>query len=155
MKLIYRERILSWFDSSDIYDENGNTVYTIKGRLHWGHKFEIFDRNENSVAEIVQEILTLMPRFAIYKDGEYIGCVSKNFTLFSHSFSVDFKDWSIDGDVLAWDFTARDGDGETVFTASKQFFEFTDKYVLDIPDEKNALYAVLVMTAIDAAMCRD
>ena len=31
MKLLFRQRFFSWFDSYDIYDENENTVYTVKG----------------------------------------------------------------------------------------------------------------------------
>ena len=30
MKLLFRQRFFSWFDSYDIYDENENTVYTVK-----------------------------------------------------------------------------------------------------------------------------
>ena len=37
MKLLFRQRFFSWFDSYDIYDEDGNTVYVVKGQLSWGH----------------------------------------------------------------------------------------------------------------------
>ena len=33
MKLLFRQRFFSWFDSYDIYDEDGNTVYVVKGQL--------------------------------------------------------------------------------------------------------------------------
>ena len=33
MKLLFRQRAFSWFDSYDIYDENENTVYVVKGCL--------------------------------------------------------------------------------------------------------------------------
>ncbi len=36
MKLLFRQRFFSWFDSYDIYDEDGNTVYVVKGQLSWG-----------------------------------------------------------------------------------------------------------------------
>ena len=29
MKLLFRQRAFSWFDSYDIYDENENTVYVV------------------------------------------------------------------------------------------------------------------------------
>ena len=38
MKLLFKQRLFSWFDSYDIYDEAGNTVYVVKGQLSWGHK---------------------------------------------------------------------------------------------------------------------
>lgn len=33
MRLLFRQRMFSWFDSYDIYDENGNTVYVVKGHV--------------------------------------------------------------------------------------------------------------------------
>ena len=36
MKLRFRQRFFSWFDSYDIYSEAGETVYTVKGELAWG-----------------------------------------------------------------------------------------------------------------------
>ena len=41
MQLLFKQRLFSWFDSYDIYDESGNTVYTVKGKLSWGHLLEI------------------------------------------------------------------------------------------------------------------
>ena len=43
MKLLFRQKIFSWFDSYDIYDERGNTVFKVKGQPSWGHKLNIFD----------------------------------------------------------------------------------------------------------------
>lgn len=36
MKLIFKQRFFSWFDSYDIYNEEGNIFYKIKGQLAWG-----------------------------------------------------------------------------------------------------------------------
>mgnify|MGYP000093233609 CR=1 FL=1 len=30
MKLLFKQRLFSWFDSYDIYDEHENTVYTVR-----------------------------------------------------------------------------------------------------------------------------
>lgn len=43
MRLLFRQRLFSWFDSYDIYDEAGNTVYTVEGKLAWGHCLHIFE----------------------------------------------------------------------------------------------------------------
>ena len=37
MKLLFKQRFFSWFDSYDIYNEAGDTVYVVKGQLSWGH----------------------------------------------------------------------------------------------------------------------
>lgn len=33
MKLIFKQSLFSWLDSYDIYDEQGNVVFTVKGEL--------------------------------------------------------------------------------------------------------------------------
>lgn len=41
MKLLFKQRMFTWFDSYDIYDEAGHTVYTVEGKLSWGHRLII------------------------------------------------------------------------------------------------------------------
>ena len=36
MKLYFKQRFFSWFDSYDIYLEDGSTFYTVEGPLSWG-----------------------------------------------------------------------------------------------------------------------
>ena len=42
MKLLFKQRYFSWFDSYDIYDEAGSAVYVVKGQLSWGALSEGF-----------------------------------------------------------------------------------------------------------------
>ena len=37
MKLHFKQRMFSWLDSYDIWNEAGETQYTVKGQLAWGH----------------------------------------------------------------------------------------------------------------------
>lgn len=43
MKLIFKQKVFSWFDTYSIFDEAGNTVYTVKGEFAFGHKLRIYD----------------------------------------------------------------------------------------------------------------
>ena len=52
MKLLFRQRMFSWFDSYDIYDENENTIYVVKGQLSWGHCLRIFDACDREVGTV-------------------------------------------------------------------------------------------------------
>ena len=36
VRLIFKQRLFSWFDKYDTYDEAGNTVFTVEGQLAWG-----------------------------------------------------------------------------------------------------------------------
>ena len=55
MKLLFKQRAFTWFDSYDIYDENENTVYVVKGQLSWGHCLKIFDASEEHELGTVKE----------------------------------------------------------------------------------------------------
>ena len=57
MKLLFKQRAFTWFDSYDIFDEAGDTVYTVQGRLAWGHRLEISDAAGNYLGQVRQEVL--------------------------------------------------------------------------------------------------
>ena len=57
MKLLFKQRIFSWLDSYDIYDEKGETVYTVKGQLSFGHKLFIYNKYGEHIGTIKEEIL--------------------------------------------------------------------------------------------------
>ena len=63
MKLLFKQRLFSWFDSYDIYDEAGNTVYVVKGQLSWGHKLVIYDAYGNEAVSYTH--LTLPTRIKV------------------------------------------------------------------------------------------
>ena len=65
MRLLFKQRMFSWFDSYDIYDENENTVYVVKGQFAWGHCLKIFDASGWEVGTVKQKVLTLLPKLEI------------------------------------------------------------------------------------------
>ena len=80
MKLLFRQRLFSWFDSYDIYNEAGETVYVVKGQLSWGHCLKIFDAHGNEIGTVKERVLTWLPKFELYLGNRYVGCISKEFT---------------------------------------------------------------------------
>lgn len=151
MKLLFKQRLFSWFDSYDIYDEDGNVVYEVKGQLDWGHCLKVYQSNIE-LATIKQVILTFLPKFEIYKDDVYAGSISKEFTFFVPQYNIDYNGWHIKGNIMEWDYTIYDGN-KIVANINKELFNLTDTYVLDILDEKNALDVLAIVLAIDAEKC--
>ena len=77
MRLLFKQRFFSWFDSYDIYDEMGNTVFTVEGRLSWGHCLKIFDASGVEIGTVKEKIFTFLPKFELYIGDSYAGCISK------------------------------------------------------------------------------
>ena len=153
MKLLFKQRFFSWFDSYDIYDEAGNTVYVVKGELSWGHLLRIYDGRGNEIGMIKEKILTWFPKFEMYLNDSYIGSINKEFSLFTPKFNVDYKGWNIRGDWFEWDYDITDVTGKTVATVSKELWNWTDTYVIDVYDPSDAIYALMLVLAIDAEKC--
>lgn len=153
MKLLFKQRMFSWFDSYDIYYENGATAYTVKGQLSWGHCLKIFDARGTEVGTVRERVLTLLPQFEVYAGDRYLGAIRKEFSLFTPRYDIDFLGWQVEGSFLEWDYTVRSAAGQTVAVVSKELFHWTDTYVIDVANPADALPALILVLAIDAEKC--
>ena len=153
MKLLFKQRFFSWFDSYDIYNEAGETVYTVKGQLSWGHCLKIYDAQGREISTVRERILTFLPKFEMYIGDRYIGCISKEFTFFIPKYNIDYNGWEVEGDWLEWDYQILGRSGSPVATVSKELFNWTDTYVIDVVDPNDALCALMLVLAIDAEKC--
>ena len=153
MKLLFKQRFFSWFDSYDIYNEAGQTVYTVKGQLAWGHCLKIYDARGAEIGTVKERILTFLPKFEMYLGDRYIGCISKEFTFFFPKFNIDFNGWQVDGDWLEWDYQIMNSSGRPIANVSKELWNWTDTYVIDVHDPQDALCALMLVLAIDAEKC--
>ena len=153
MKLLFKQRFFSWFDSYDIYDEAGATLFTVEGQLSWGHTLHINDANGVHIATLKQRLFTFLPKFDLFIGEELVGTITKDFTFFVPAFDVDFNNWRVQGQFMEWDYDILDKFGVQVATVSKELFNWTDTYVIDVRDPDNALCALMVVLAIDAEKC--
>ena len=152
MKLQFKQRFFSWFDSYDIFDEQEETVYTVEGKLSWGHRLHILGSRGEHIATVKQKIFTLMPGFELYVGEELIGTLQKEFSFFKPRYYIDFNGWQIEGDFFEWDYSILEGE-RTVATVSKELFNWTDTYAIDVAEPGDALRALMVVLAIDAEKC--
>lgn len=150
MRLLFKQKFFSWLDSYDIYDEHENVVFTVKGKVGFGHRFDVYDASGNQVGEIREVIFRFLPKFELYVGGELMGTVTKKFRLLEQNFEVDFNGWSVDGNFTGWDYAIYDATSNQIASISKQLFNFTDTYVIDVANPQNALCALMLTVAIDA-----
>ena len=153
MKMLFKQRLFSWFDSYDIYAEDGSTLFTVEGKLSWGHCLHILNAAGEHIGTVQERVLTFLPQFELYAYGEYLGCLRKEFTLFAPRFTIDCSDWEIEGSWTEWDYSVVSPSQGMVASIGKELFQWTDTYVLDVPDPDNALCVLMVVLAIDAEKC--
>lgn len=153
MKMIFKQRLFSWFDSYDIYNEEGEAIYEVKGQLAWGHCLQIYDKAGNHLGTVKERVLTFMPTFDLYEKEQYIGQVKKEFTFFIPKFHLDCGDWEVSGDILEWDYQVNDSAGAVVANIQKRILNLTDTYELEVLRFEDAFHVLMVALAIDAAKC--
>lgn len=153
MRLLFKQRFFSWFDSYDIYNETGQTVFTVRGQLSWGHCLKIFDACGNEISTVKERVLTWLPKFELYLGNQYVGCISKEFSFFRPRYNIDCNGWHIEGDFFEWDYNIVNPAGQRIATVSKELFQWTDTYVIDVQNPQDALCALMLVLAIDAEKC--
>ncbi len=145
--------MFSWFDSYDIYDESGEVRYTVKGQLSWGHCLKIFDAAGNAIGTVKQRIFSFLPKFEIYLDDGYLGCIKREFSFFRPRYNIDFNGWRVEGNFFEWDYLILNAEGDEIATVSKELFNWTDTYSIDVRSPADAVMALMLVLAIDAEKC--
>lgn len=69
MKIYFKQRLFSRFDSYDVYDELGNIYFEVNGKLGFAHNFEI-KKNNVVVATLKEQIFRFLPHFTMEENGE-------------------------------------------------------------------------------------
>ncbi|WP_310605473.1 LURP-one-related/scramblase family protein [Anaerosporobacter sp.] len=153
MRLLIKQRVFSWADSYDIYDEQGNVRYFVKAELiALGHQLHVYDCNRNEIGMIKQKLLTFMPAFEVEVGGRTVGRIRKQFTMFRPKYEIDFNGWRVEGDFFGWDYDVYSGNSQIIHI-SKEFFHWGDTYVIDIANPADELMGMMLVIAIDAANC--
>ena len=154
MKLCIKQRVFSWTDSYDVYDEDGIARYFVRAEfLTLGHQIHVYEKQSGrEVGSIHQRLLTFMPTFDIIVDGQAQGCVRKQLSLFMPRYEVDFRGWDVEGDLLGWDYSVHQGNLE-VMNISKQWLSWGDTYTLQYSNPAHEMPGLLLVLAIDAANC--
>lgn len=153
MKLLIKQRVFSWSDTYDVYDENGNPKYFVKSEvLSLLHKIHVQDMQGNEVGIIKEQFKLFVPRFDIEIGGRFCGSIEKQFTLFRPKYDVDYNGWRCEGDFLAWNYDVYEGCSSVVHI-SKQPFHWGDTYAIDIVNPQDEIMALMLVIAIDAANC--
>lgn len=156
MQLSIRQRMFSWTDSYDVFDETGAARYQVKTEFFsFGHQIHVYDRRTGrEVGSVHEKLLSFLPRFEIVLDGRVQGSVRKELSFLRPRYNVDFRGWEAEGDFLGWDYRVMSG-RRRVMTITKALLHWTDSYVLHYEDPADELPGLMLVIAIDAANCSD
>ncbi len=155
MRLLIKQRVFSWSDTYDVYDEDGNAKYFVKAEfLSFGHRLHVYDNMQNELGLVKERLFTILPIFEIEVNGVVQGRIEKKFSLFKPKYEIDFNGWRAEGDFFGWEYDVYSG-CSAVIHITKELFHWGDTYVIDIVNPADELMGLLLVIAIDAANCTE
>ena len=137
MKFLIKQRVFSWSDTFDIYDEYENKKYFVQAEfLSLGHRLHVYDMNGHEVGLIKEKVLTFLPEFEVMIGGHSCGIIKKKFTFFHPQYELDYNGWHVEGDFLSWNYDVYEA-CSAVIHITKEPLHWGDTYVIDFLDPKD------------------
>ena len=155
MKLYIKQRVFSWGDKFNIYDENGDECYYAEGEVFtFGKKLHLCSLSGEELAYIEQKLLSFMPKYTISVNGNEIAEVVREFAFFRSVYAVNGLDWRVEGNFFSHEYTIE-SEGKAIASVSKEWFTFGDAYEINIADGVDPISALAVVLVIDACIDAD
>ena len=153
-----REKFWSWGNDFAITDADGDVRFLVDGAVFsWGDDLALQDPRGRELARITQRLFSFMPRYEIFIGGELFAEVVKEWSWFRKNFTLDVpgpNDYSIEGSFWEHDFTFTRG-GRVVARVSKDWFDWTDSYGVDIEAGEDDVAIVCACIVIDQVLHDD
>lgn len=79
MELLIKQRVFSWTDAYDVYDETGIPKYYVKAEFFsLGHRIHVYDKRTGAeLGSVHQRLLTFLPTFELVIGGRSVGVIRK------------------------------------------------------------------------------
>ena len=154
MDLYIEQRIFTFGDKFNIYDEKGNERYYVQGEVFtFGKKLHLYSAEGEELAFIEQKLFSFLPKYSVYIRGNEIAEIVKEFTFFRNEYTVNGLGWRVDGNFFDHEYTVQ-SEGRVIASVEKEWFTFGDAYKISIADGLDPIPALAVVLVIDACIDR-
>jgi uncharacterized protein YxjI len=148
-----RQRLISIGEDFTIEDDQGNTVYTVDGKvMRIRETFVIEDRAGNEVATVREVKLAIRDSMKILRGGETLATIRKALiSPFRDKFGIDVEggeDMVAVGNILEHEYEIRRG-GDVVGRVSKHWFTIRDTYGVETAPGADDALILAIAVAID------
>ena len=89
----------------------------------------------------------------IVRPGSFFMVFPYSASFFRPRYNIDFNGWHVEGDFFEWDYRIKNAAGTPIAEISKQIWNWTDTYSIEVFDPQDALCALMLVLAIDAEKC--
>lgn len=154
MKLYIQQKVFSFKDKFNVWDEAGNPKYYAEGEIFTlGKKLHVYDAAGNEAIFISQRLFRFLPTYEFSINGSAPAEMKKNFTFFRQEYSIPAYGLTVHGDFFAHEYEVF-RNGQSIATLSKQWFTFGDAYEINIADPSDELLALAAILVVDCCIAQ-
>ena len=152
MKLLLRQRPLSFLGRYDVYDDRGEVVFLVQGQFAMVPSFLLCDASGEELGKIRRKAWSFLPSFRCETEaGEF--SVSRSSAFFP-SYKISPLGYVAKGDFPAWNYSILDGNGDLLAKMSKKIFRLSDAYEIDVLKEGQELLSLCLALCVDDDLYR-
>ena len=150
MKLHIEQKFFSIWGRYNVLHENGSVAYSVQGYPALGKKLVIRDHNNREIGMLKQELVHFLPTFQVWRGNQKVGYVSCKISFFHPRLEMDYKGWSVQGDIWHWNYDVTDIGNKLVAGVHQKIWHITQHYEIDVAKEEDALDVLMLALAISA-----
>ena len=151
MQLLIKQRVFSWGEKFNVYDEAQQVKYYVQGEVFTlTRRLHIYNANGSEVGMLRQKFWSWLPTFYFERDGEVLGTIRKSFSWIHPKYEIDFMGWHCEGDFMGWDFNVEDSYGGLVAAIRRKLLTWGDTYIIDYDRAADEVPILMLVLAIDA-----
>lgn len=152
MQLYIKQKAFSLKDKFGVKDQTGRDCYYIEGEMFTlGKKLHVRSVSGAEVLFVKQKAFSLMPKFNLYRNGQQIAEVEKEFTFFHPKYVVKGIGWEIEGNFGEHDYQIKKSN-MTIATIHKEWMTWGDCYKVNIVNQNDEILVLGIVLAIDCVL---
>lgn len=153
MRSLYmKQKVFSFGEKYNVFDENENVVYHIKGKVFSiKNKLDMY-QGDRLVYHFERKLFRFLPEYELYTpEGEVIATIKKNFQFIGGKLTIHsrYGEMKFVGQILQRDFQLFN-DHKEVMSVHKKWLSWGDSYEIMIHDDTREAFYVALVIMIDA-----
>ncbi len=154
MRYHLKERAFHLTETFLVRDDSGRAVMEVRGKFfHVGDDLLIYDTaTHQEIGRIKQHIISFLPSYDIYRNGERWANVHEQIHLFGEKFKIKGANgevFHIQGNVWNWDFTISNQQGDLLASVNRRLSVFRDSYAIDVVSGVDVPFVIALAIVIE------